>query len=491
MRKAGKPPPLEQALLILFGLSACAIHHATPYIPAETNAPQTADALEASASCLEASTSAEIAICAAPSLVVANRGMLQAEQAALRVADIFGRDAVLASQRVWLLALPTRCHLPDTQAAAPQAAQTCLQSALADRTGILRDWPVARGSVGAIAQYVSLRAPAGSVPQPDPPFCASFAERAQAALRRTGTLDPAAMGYREVAGTHGPQAAPPVSVDLYDANAYALFQRRARGVAIGADAVVTPISLTGLVESRHTGNQGGRFSAFASQTGDYGSLDVLRDGSRTLAVAADPWGFTTPAAPGEAAHAGVWDISTSHAVPVCLFDTYTRPGQPGVFGQLPDLAAWRATLAQISVSAALPLGGAVLRDQGQLAADAGFIVLYMPLLAIEQAAGSRTPWLRARHDAVLDALSAWSARTAANKALFDQLFAQLRPAAADLVRGYQTGQALDASEARAAGAVAIMELLYQATVNIAPGLGRDPATAPGYRARYPIIAAPQ
>ncbi len=162
-----------------------------------------------------------------------------------------------------------------------------------------------------------------------------------------------------------------------------------------------------------------------------------------------------------------------------------------MFDSLPSLVQWRETLALIRGAADLPLGNAFKRDQGQLAADADFVVLHMPLLAIAQAAGTRTLWLRARHDAVLDALFAWSAQAPANKALFDKAFALLRPAAADLVRGYQTGQALDADEARQAGAIAIMELLYEATVNLAPGLGAAPEPVAGYRPRYPIIAAPQ
>ena len=115
----------------------------------------------------------------------------------------------------------------------------------------------------------------------------------------------------------------------------------------------------------------------------------------------------------------------------------------------------------------------------------------MPLLAVAQAAGGWTPWLRHRHDQVLDALFAWSARSQANKALFDQVFALLRPAATELVRTYQTAQQLDASEATQAGGIAVMELLYQATVTIDPGLGATPTVPPGTRPRYPILASPQ
>jgi hypothetical protein len=309
------------------------------------------------------------------------------------------------------------------------------------------------------------------------------------------------MGAEEIAGTHGPEAssADPrhrVAVDLYDANVFALFQRRARGVSLeGAAPAITPISLTQFVQAQAPDNQGGRFSAYASQTGDYGAIDVFRLDGRLLVLASDPWGSTTPAAPGEAAHAGVWDISGASPVPACLFDTYTRPAEPGVFDQLPNFSAWRDLLTRIRSGETPKLGAVVRRDQSRLEADTAFILLHMPLLAVQQAAsGGWTPWLRRRHDDVLDALFAWSAADAARKPLFDRLFALLRPAAADLVRAYQTTQGLTAPEATQAAGVAVMELLYGATINIAPSLSSDldgPADAAGSKPRYPILASPQ
>ncbi len=474
----------KQALAFLL-LSSCAIHHVTPYVPDATNAPQTADA---DANCTEASTPAETAICADPALVAANRAMIQALHADLRGATIFGRDALLAGQRAWLLALPSRCHLPGP----PAGAASCLQASLSDRTAALRADNVPPAAAGATSQYVTLRPAVGAGRQPDPAFCAGFAQHANDALQRTGTLDPAAMGYTEVAGTHGPDAAPPVRVDLYDANVFALFQRRARGVSLGAaPPVITPISLTQLAEALSTANQGGRFSSFASQTGDYGSIDVFRAGARLLALAADPWGSTTPASPGEASHAGVWDLTTGAAVPLCLFDTYTRPAEPGPFDTLQNFAAWRDVLAQVRDADALPLGSAFLRDQGQLTADTDFVLLHMPLLARVQATGGWVAYLRHRHDEVLDALFAWRATSPANKVLFDRALALLRPAAIDLVRAYQTTEALSGPEATQAGGIAVMELLYEASLNVAPGLGASREVPAGYRAKYPILAAPQ
>jgi uncharacterized protein len=482
---------LAAATALAFTLSACAVHHVTPYVPDARNAPQSADAAAASASCAEASTAAETAICANPDLVAANHAMVAGLQLQLRGATIFGRDALMASQRAWLLGLPAQCGLPG---ALPSASTPCLQSALAARQAALAAWPAPPPVPGnATAQYVSLRPASGAGPQPDPAFCPVFAQRANAALARLGTLDPAAMGYQEVAGVHGPDSADGAAVDLYDANVFALFQRRARGVSLhGGAPLITPISLTQLVTAQSPANQGGRFSAFASQTGDYGTIDVFRDGPRLLGLAADPWGFTTPASPGEAAHAGVWDLTSGTAVPVCLFDTYTRPADPGPFEALPHLTAWRAALDELRASGSPALGTAFLRDQGQLMADSAFVVLHMPLLARAQASvGNQTGWLRRRHDEVLDALFAWSAKDPANKAVFGRVFAQLRTAATELVHAYQTAQGLDAPEATQAGAIAVMELLYQASVTIAPALGGTPDLNESYKPRYPILASPQ
>jgi uncharacterized protein YecT (DUF1311 family) len=484
------------ALALAAALAGCAIHHVTPYVPDAANTPQTADAVEASTGCFEATTTAERAICADAALVDANRALLRALQADLRTASLFGRDALLAGQRAWLVALPQTCHLPPLPEAAGPGAKSCVATALASRTEALRATvPAAPPSGPAIAQYVALRPSAGAGPQPDPAFCASLSSLAQSALRRTGTLDPAAMGWDEVAGTHGaPTGTDPrhrVAVELYDANAYALFQRRARALSLdGGPPAITPISLTRLVQARAAANQGGRFSAYASQTGDYGSIDAFRAQGRLLAMVADPWGSTTPAAPGEAAHAGVWDISGVSPAPLCLFDIYTRPAE---VPDLPALTPWRVALAALRDAGPDRIGAAATRDGAQLAADTDFIVLQMPLLATEQAGGGWTPWLRHRHDAVLDSLFAWSQADPTRKTLFDQVLAGLRPAALDLVRFYQTVQGLSGQEATQAAGLAIMELLYQATVTIDPGLGADPAapgSAAGLRPRYPILATP-
>ena len=486
---------LAAAMLLL---SACAIHHVTPYVPAETDAPPAASAVEAATGCFEASTAAERTICGNPDLTGPNRAMLATLYRALGTGNIFGRDAVLASQRGWLLSLPAACDLPPPPARAGPQAAACLGAALAARATALGTASPSGPPSGAIAEYVGLRQAAGAGPQPEPAFCADLAARAGRALRSVGGLDPAAMGADEIAGTHGPEAADlgrqRLAVATYDSNAYGLFQRRARLLTIDGVSAITPISLSGMALAQTGGNRGGRFSAYASQTGDYASLDVFRLGGRSLVLAADPVGFTTPAAPGESAHAGVWDIGTGRAVPACLFDIYSRPAEPGPLADSAALAAWRALLARLHDAAAPDFGTGTMRDQALLDADSAFTILHMPLLAVAQAGNGWTPWLRHRHDTVLDALFAWSAAEASRKPLFLSVFSAMRPAAADLVRAYQTTQGLSGPEATQAAGLAIMELLYQATATIAPAVGADlaaPAAAAGTRPRYAILASPQ
>jgi hypothetical protein len=211
---------------------------------------------------------------------------------------------------------------------------------------------------------------------------------------------------------------------------------------------------------------------------------------RTVALLADAWGYDAPAAPGGFAHAGAWDIGVRPAAPLCLFETFQMPADREL-DTWPSLAAWQATLQQVRDSAAPDLGVGFLRDQGQVRAEIVWTLLYMPLVATAQARdGGWTNWLRLRHDTVLDTLFAWSQAAPAHKALFDQAFAGLRPAAQELVQFYQQTEALSGPEAKEAAGLAVMELLYGATVTIAPGIGADPGDA-SRKPRYPILAAPQ
>ena len=483
----------------LCGASGCGIYHTRAYVPNSITSLRTEDAATASTSCFESSTPVEKAACAVPALAAPNRTLTETLQQDLRRADPFSRDALMAFQRAWLLGLPAQCHMA-ADAQPDAAAIACLSQSFTTQTAALAAWSQpTHGSTGhdAMTQYVRF-APSHAFGS-EGAYCAALARDANAALAESGTVDPALFpGASEIAGSHGTASGQSgghrYAVELHLANAYGGFDQRARDIAIdGAPPVLDPVSL-GQVLQTAVENNGARFSAYASQTGDYGAIDVFARNNRVVALLEDAWGFDTPAAPGEFAHAGAWDISSGTATPLCLFDTFKMSAENGAFDHLTSFTPFRALLGQIRASAEPPLGVATLRDQARLRARTEWMVLNMPLVIAQQArAGGWTPWLRHRHDDVLDALFAWSTKAPANKALFDQAFALLRPAAQDLVTAYQQTQALSGEEAKEAAGVAVMELMYGATVSIAPGLGADldaPGSAAASRPRYPILASP-
>jgi hypothetical protein len=462
------------------------------------SAPPTADAASASTNCFEASTAAEHLACASASLGALYRGLTETFQSKVRDSNFAGRDALFAVQRRFLLSLAAACHLPaSTDAASPAGADACLADQFRQQTEALARWQPPATPVPAIAQYVHLKiAPGAGAMNSD--FCGALTRDANAALARAGTLDPGFMpDAQEIAGSHGqPEGeahGQAIGVQLRLANAFGGFAQRAEGVSVGGAPVLDSVSLGNLLQSTAE-NHGGRFSAYASQTGDYGSADVFSYRSRTVALLADAWGYDTPAAPGAFAHAGVWDVASRPAAPLCLFETFQMPAE-GDADNMPAFTAWRETLGRVRDSASPPLGVSFLRDQGQIRLATDWTLLHMPLVATAQArAGNWTSWLRLRHDAVLDALFTWSQADPANKPVFDRLFAEMRPAAQELVRFYQQAEALNGAEAKEAAGLAVMELIYGATVNVAPTVGADlqaPESAVGRTPRYPILAAPQ
>ncbi len=489
------------ALVLPALLAACGIYHTKAYVPNSITSLQTEDAGAASTNCFESSTPVERAACTVPALAPLNRALTDTLQRDLRDSNLFSRDALMAAQRGWLLSLAANCQMPGSLDAPPSpAAVQCLAQQFQSQTATLAGWhapPSPAIGRSALAQYVKFHV-SGVVPPAGSGVCAALAGAANDAVAQGGTVDPARFGgATEIAGSHGQAAGDygghHYAVDLRLANAYGSFAQRARAVSVdAAPPVLSAVSLGEMLQ-KTAENNGARFSAYASQTGDYGAIDVFARDGRVIALLEDAWGFDTPAAPGEFAHAGAWDLSGGTATPLCLFDIFKMPAD-GAFDHLPSFTPFRAVLGQIRASTQPSLGVATLRDQGQLLAEADWLVLNMPLLVSQQAQrGGWTNWLRHRHDDVLDALFAWSAKDPANKALFDQAFALLRPAAQDLANTYQQTQALSGDEAKAAVGVAMMELLYGATVTIAPSLGADldaPASTAGVKPRYPILASP-
>ncbi len=492
----------------LVPLAGCNIHTALPMQPNVPDVPPMEETDSPTGfNCFEAGSAIEDAACAHPTLAALDKRLASTLHARLREADIFGRDALLANQRVWLTGLASQCNLPParTPGHAPDAATvSCLAQAYQAHTQAVTMWenPPALAVVEARAMGESIKFKTDM--QKDPALCSVLAEKFVRYPTRDRGVDMTRIdGLTPIAGSHagtadGGDAGQKIHVELYAANVFASYARRARSVSVNGNRLLDPLSLGQLIQAQND-NMGGRFSAFSSQTNDYGAIDVFGYQGRTLVLISDPWGFYTPAAAGESARAGVWELRGGTATPMCLYSTYLAPAVRDAQKDLPNFSAWRDELVSLREGDATGpehlISETSRREQAQLRREAEWIVLNLPLLARAQAnVGGWTPWLRKRHDAALDALAAWSDQSPANKAAFNEMFNKMRPAAQELLSSLQQNQGLDAAEAKDATALAMMELLYGATLNIAPSLGSDldgPGAVAGYRARYPIIASPQ
>jgi len=451
--------------------------------------------------CEDGNTSVQNAVCENQQLAALDVQMGALYRQHLGTADAFERDQLLAAQRGWLLNLPSSCGV--TAVVSP-AAISCLTTAYQAQIATLTNWPMTETSPanmqsGAIANYVHYKL----LDAKQPELCAAIGSEAAGALSDDGSIDPARLdGAQEIAGSHGPASAVnpqggTVAVDMYRAGLYGGYQMRARGISLsGATTpLLGPDSVGRYVETLPNG--GGRYVSGASQTGDYGSIDVFTLNGTVLALMTDTVGYNSPAPPGEAAVAGVFTISQGAASPACLFETYLMPPplSMGTFGTQTSLTPFLALVDSIQGVPPDALAGSDRQDTAYLSTATRWTMLNMPRATLAQEkAGNWTGWLRSRHDQVLDALYAWSQKSAQNQAQFTQLFTLLRPAAMDLQTIYVQQQGLTANDAAQATAIAMMELLYQSTVNFAPALGSGPAQAAAfknYQPRYPILADPQ
>lgn len=469
-------------------LAGCAPAPSTP-APVVTGPPP----VMASFPCDGVSLPVPRAVCSNQSLATLDVAMAAALHRHLGDDDMVQRDQVLASQRDWLLQLGQACHV---QTPADPGSIACLSQQYQDRTAALAQWQTLEvpWQPAPLANYVTYTL----IDAKDPALCASLVAAAPAALAPGGALDPARLaGVQEVAGSHGPAsgtdaAGAAVAVATGRSGLYAGYQQRATTVSIAGQPVLDPTALGGYASS--TPNDAGRFGTYASQTGDYGSIDVVTRDRRALALVTDTIGFYSPATGGEAALAAVFTLGQGTATPACLFRTYLKPPYDGTFREQPSLGRLLTLLDSIHGAAPDALPGDAREETTQFADQTRWQLFNMPLVeSAEVQHAGWTGWLRHRHDQVLDALFAWSQKSPQAKAEFDQLFTLLRPAAQELAQIYQQQQGMSQSEAVPATSLAMLELLYQSIGYLAPGVGAGPAD-PGayarYRPRYPILASP-
>jgi uncharacterized protein len=445
--------------------------------------------------CQNGNTPVQNVVCGNQQLAALDVQMAGIYRQRLAGASLFGRDQLLANQRTWLLALPAQCNV--TKAVPGPDVTGCLASAYVAQIGALTNWPVPAGAqTGAITNYVTYKLLDAKQPQ----LCASLQAQAASAMTDEGALDPGRLdGAQEIAGSHGAASGTlpggeNVTVDLYRAGLYGSYQIRARGLALNGASLLGPDSLGAYVEALPNG--GGRFVSFASQTEDYGDIDVFTLNGQAMALVTDVIGYDSPAPPGEASVAGLYLLAPGSAAPACLFETYLMPPplDESVFSEQPSLTPFLALVDSIHGPSPSALAPSDRQDSSAFADEARWTLLNMPLVGVAQAAqGGWVNWLRHRHDDVLDALYGWSRQSPQNAAQFQQFFALARPAAEDLDTIYVQRQGLSASQAQQATALTMMELFYQAADNLAPTLGGTaeiPAAEQSYQPRYPILATP-
>lgn len=471
-----------------------AFHDTTPRLP---SAPaQTAASFE----CGGALPAVHRQICASDSLSALDRELVDSYRTRLGQLDTAGALLLEANHRQWLLSRSAHCGLDDqsgTEVRANPQAIACLESLYRTRRSQLQAWPTAAASAQptsshAYAAYVDYRL----ADSRDPTLCSALGNQLNQDLQRHGLPQPARLpGTTALAGSHGPAPSAQVDgrevrVDLYNAGAYAGYQVRARGLLIGGQPVMDDRTLPRWVAELP--NYGGRAYAASSQTGDYGSIDIFRQGDRNLVLVNETWGFYSPAARGESAFSGVYELAGQGITPLCLFQTYLTPPRTNTLAGMPVYAELEQALGRIAGD---PLPGYAQherRDINQSWKEQQWTLLNLPLLGADALSRyDRQAAINQRNDQALEAFFNWSERNLSNKTLYRQVMPMLRPAHQELVQMYAT-QGLDPVQSQAAADLLFHETLARATENLSPPPSPpDLPLPPGsrYQARYTIAPA--
>jgi uncharacterized protein len=488
---------INRILLTLTALALTALASCAPQIPtpAPTSHAPTAPIFATSFICQDGNLPVQNAICGNQNLAALDTQLATIIRQHLASDNIVSRDEIMATQRAWLLNLPGSCHI--TAAASPDAI-ACLTTAYQTQLATLTNWPSADNadSAATIAHYSQYQ----PLDAKQPSLCSAIITGAATAFVNDGSIDPSRLtGAREIAGSHGAATGTlpdgtSVTIDLYRSGLYGGYQTRARALTLGGQSIINPSSVGAYIQTLP--NNGGRFGSFASQTGDYGSIDVFTLNGIPVALVSEVIGYNSPAPPGETADAALFTLSPTTASPGCLFRTYTMPPPltQGVFSEQPSLTPFLSLIDSIQGTPPQNLAQSDLQEIVYFNAATRWMLFNMPLVVVAQnRAANATGFLRHRHDQVLDALSAWGNQNPANQAQLSHLLNLLRPAAIDLDSIYVQQQGLSASDAEQATSLAMLELLWQATNYMSPAIGAgpvDPLTYQHYQPRYPILGSP-
>ncbi|MFO7705083.1 MAG: lysozyme inhibitor LprI family protein, partial [Halopseudomonas sp.] len=440
-------------------------------------------------------------ICASDDLSALDKALTDQYRALTNRLDTAGGLLLDASQRQWMLSRAGHCAISnqsDTAVESDPRAQACLEDMYRQRRQQLANWPAPSSGADnhrrahAYASYVEYRL----ADSREPAMCSLWAEQLNRDLQRHGLPDPSRLpGVALLAGSSSETSTTTVEgrevrVDLYDAGPYAGYQTRARGLLINGQPVMDDRTLPRWVAEQP--NYGGRAHASSSQTGDYGSIDVVQRDGRTLVLVNETWGFYSPAARGESAFSGLYQLSGQGLQPLCLFQTYLTPPRTNTLAGMPAYAALEKELNSIAGD---PLPGYAQherRDNFQSWKERQWTLLNLPLLGADALSRySREAAVYQRNDQALDAFFNWSERNLGTKTRYRTVMPMLRPAHQELVRMF-AAQGLEAAQSQAAADLLFHETLARSMENLSA-----PAAAPGlplapqdrYQPRYAIAPA--
>jgi uncharacterized protein YecT (DUF1311 family) len=494
-----RPLMFGSAVLLLTACATEPVSGPVPFHDATPRAVTPRGQTPASFECSGALPAVHRQICASEGLAQLDRQVAEAYRERMRQSDLPGQLLLEANQRQWQLSRTAECGLETAalgEAANPQAIG-CLESVYRARLRQLQSWQPAQaraqGSAHPMASYAEFR----TQDDRDPALCSRLQGAFNESLRRNGRASPELLtGATLIAGssasvqsaTVGGQR---VSVTLHNAGTFGGHAIRALGMSLNDQPVMDDRTLPQWIAQMP--NYGGRAHASSSQTGDYDAIDVFTLDGRSLVMVSETWGFYSPAARGESAYAGLYELGAGALRPLCLYQTYLTPPRTNT---LAGLTVYASLASELEAIAGTPLNEYAQherRDNFQSWKEQQWTLLNLPLLGADELARfGREGALRQRHDAALEALFQWSERNLGNKTIYRRVLPMMQPAHTEL-RQMFVGQGLDASEASAAADLLFHETLARATENLAapkqaPALPLAPFAE--YRPRFAVAPTP-
>ena len=493
-------PAAPAALAVLIAGCAAPVSGPVAFHDTQPRLAQTQAETRASFECGGALPAVHRQICASEALSAQDKQLVELYRQRAQSLDTAGGLLLEANQRQWMLSRAASCGLDNqtgTEIRANPSSIACLQQAYRERTAQLEAVtsasPPSRGALGAHAycSYVDYRL----ADSREPAMCSQLAQQLNDDLRREGLPNPARLpGTRMLAGSNSTSAnttleGQEIRVDLYNAGPYAGYQTRARGLLINGQPVMDDRTLPRWVAELP--NYGGRAYASSSQTGDYGSIDVFQREGRTLVLVNETWGFYSPAARGESAFSGLYQVSGQSLQPLCLLQTYLTPPRTNTLAGMPIYAELEA---QLNTIAGDPLPGYAQherRDNFQSWKERQWTLLNLPLLGADALSRyNREAAVYQRNDQALDAFFNWSERNLSNKTLYRKVMPMLQPAHQELSQMF-AAQGLNAAQSQAAADLLFHETLARSMENLAApaDVPEAPLIATGDRPRYAIAPA--